>query len=175
MTIFTMVPFPQMASVTPNPDQKTPSYSLLGILLAIRLMYRLHSLIPWVLPTSRTLHKASQNPTLSSATNEQHASSSGQIKYIDSTLVHTLVPRGLVVAASSDGEDGKEFWGDRTFLDVESLSAETRAGRRCALCLEERTASTVTECGHVFCWTCIVGWGQEKVGNPFARSQVKKI
>lgn len=161
--------FSQMASVAPNPDQKPPSYSLLGILLAIRLLYRMHSLISWVLAASPILREASsEDPALSSATSEQS-------KHIDSTPIHALVPRSLVAAASSEGEDGKEFWGDSTLLDVESLSAETRAGRRCALCLEERTASTVTECGHVFCWTCIVGWGREKVGNPFTYPRVEEF
>lgn len=50
-----------------------------------------------------------------------------------------------------------------TLLDVAQVPPNDRAGRKCPLCLEERTGSTSTECGHVFCWGCIVGWGREKV------------
>lgn len=153
-----------MSSVAPNSIQKPPSYSLLGILLAIRLIFRIHALISsHFLPSGasktypsstsssdRTLTHPSQDQTENSIT-------------IDSTPISTLVPSSLVAAAASEGEDGKDLWGDRTILDIESLDAEIRASRRCALCLEERTSSTVTECGHVFCWTCVVGWGREKV------------
>jgi peroxin-10 len=38
-----------------------------------------------------------------------------------------------------------------------------RDARKCTLCLEMWAAPTVTECGHVFCWSCIVGWSAEKV------------
>jgi len=161
-----MIPLSQMASVPPNQNQKPPSYSLLGILLAIRLMYRLQTLVASVLPTSDI-----RSPAL--ATEGQHDSPSGRSTNIDFTPIPTLVPRSLVAAA--DGEDGKDLWGDRTVLDVESLPVETRAGRRCALCLEERTASTVTECGHVFCWTCIVAWGREKVSRKFGTPQTKEF
>ena len=52
---------------------------------------------------------------------------------------------------------------ERTILDVANMPSDVRAARHCTLCLEERTASCATECGHLFCWTCIVGWGREKV------------
>ena len=52
---------------------------------------------------------------------------------------------------------------ERTVLDVSKIPAAVRAGRNCTLCLEERTASCATDCGHLFCWNCIVGWGREKV------------
>jgi peroxin-10 len=50
-----------------------------------------------------------------------------------------------------------------TALDVASIPDDLRQSRNCTLCLEERTESCVTECGHLFCWNCIVGWGREKV------------
>ena len=50
-----------------------------------------------------------------------------------------------------------------TVLDFKTIPAELRVGRNCTLCLEERTQSCATECGHLFCWPCIVGWGREKV------------
>lgn len=150
-----------MSSVPPNPNQRPPSYSLLGILLAIRLLHRLSSIVSSLLP-QRSPQPSLDDPSQPEK-NSSSSSSPDKETYIDSTSVPSLVPPRLVAAAASEGEDGKDFWGDRTILDVEQLPADVRAARRCALCLEERTASAVTECGHVFCWTCIVGWGREKV------------
>lgn len=53
----------------------------------------------------------------------------------------------------------------RTILNVADIPLDARAGRSCTLCLEERTSSCVTECGHLFCWSCIIGWGREKVSG----------
>lgn len=52
---------------------------------------------------------------------------------------------------------------ERTILDFTQIPPAVRGSRNCTLCLEERTATTSTECGHLFCWDCIVGWGREKV------------
>jgi peroxin-10 len=66
--------------------------------------------------------------------------------------------------ANLEGEPAKPAEDDeRTMLDVTSIPDALRAGRNCTLCLEERTDSCSTECGHLFCWGCIVGWGREKV------------
>lgn len=47
------------------------------------------------------------------------------------------------------------------------LEAISEGVLKCTLCMEIRTPekgnSAVTECGHVFCWDCIVGWAEEKV------------
>lgn len=65
-----------------------------------------------------------------------------------------------------EGEPAKPAEQDeRTMLDIVSIPGALRAGRNCTLCLEERTDSCATECGHLFCWSCIVGWGREKVGS----------
>lgn len=44
---------------------------------------------------------------------------------------------------------------------------------RCTLCMDRREpelgASAVTECGHVFCWSCITNWAREKAECPLCR------
>lgn len=67
-----------------------------------------------------------------------------------------------------EGEPAKPAEEDeRTMLDVTSIPDTQRASRNCTLCLEERTDSCSTECGHLFCWSCIVGWGREKACPAF--------
>ena len=141
----------QMSSVSVDPNSKPPSYSFLGILLSIRLLHRLYNV----------LHPYFPSPSLlsSSSTSEQNAS---RETYIDSTPLSVLLPSPTQLAKDAV----EDSWGDRTILDLDNIPPETRTSqRKCALCLEERTASSVTECGHMFCWTCVVGWAREKVSE----------
>lgn len=54
----------------------------------------------------------------------------------------------------------------QTILNTAELSLPDR---QCPLCLSPRGVAPesggtcVTECGHVFCWSCIQEWGHEKV------------
>ncbi|EKM60741.1 uncharacterized protein PHACADRAFT_133481 [Phanerochaete carnosa HHB-10118-sp] len=141
----------------PSPNTRPPSYSLLGVLLGIRLLYRLTTFM-------RSL-RAEDGPK--SAEGKRHADDSHET-YIDDAPVSTMLgPHNLddqpVIPAEED---------ERTALDIASIPSALRASRNCTLCLEERTSSCATECGHLFCWSCIVGWGREKAECPLCRQSL---
>jgi peroxin-10 len=53
--------------------------------------------------------------------------------------------------------------------DSSLLPYISESSRRCTLCLEYMKGPTSTLCGHLFCWTCISEWCQEKPECPLCR------
>lgn len=157
----------QVAAITENPNSRPPSYSLLGVLIIIRLLYRLITFLrssPSVLPSQTTPSQTSaplkgKSKALDSP--PSHRQEKQEIQ-IDGRPIHSLLTTVDPESAPALPAEEDEL----TALDVASIPEEIRAGRSCTLCLEERTASCATECGHLFCWSCIYGWGREKVSDP---------
>jgi len=151
-----------LSSLPANPHTRPPSYSLLGILLAVRLLHRLISFLRGACAKAWSeTSKGKQSITSSHSTET----------YIDDRPVSSFLgpvdPEGEPAKPAEDDE--------RTILDVGTISPAIRAGRNCTLCLEERTDSCATECGHLFCWSCIVGWGREKAECPLCRQSLNLI
>ncbi|KAI5123747.1 hypothetical protein M0805_000339 [Coniferiporia weirii] len=147
-----------ISSIPENPNARPPSYSLLGILISIRLLHRLVSAV-------RSFHRRDEKGSIQGAPMKGKLSSR-----TDSSLEPSIdgVPISEVLAnipdESSAPVPAEEDEG--TALDFANILDDVRARRSCTLCLEERTSSCATECGHMFCWSCIVGWGREKVFAP---------
>ncbi|KAI0307486.1 Pex12 amino terminal region-domain-containing protein [Multifurca ochricompacta] len=124
-------------SATPiDPNTRPPSYSLLGVLILIRLGHRL-------------LYDNLDEPQL------------------DGRPISTLL--------NYDPESDLALSGEKeplTVLNLDTMSTSVRAGRVCTLCLEERTATCVTECGHLFDWNCIYNWGRERAECPLCRQSL---
>ena len=52
---------------------------------------------------------------------------------------------------------------------VSDQTSEVEVIQRCSLCLEKRKNTSVTPCGHLFCWYCILEWLQMKSECPLCR------
>lgn len=59
------------------------------------------------------------------------------------------------------------------FIGASADSAsETEQQRKCTLCLEPYKDPSVTTCGHVFCWECVMDWVKEKAECPLCRQSI---
>lgn len=135
-----------VSPIPENPHIRPPSYSLLGVLIIIRLLHRLITVIR-------------QHVPLDSISQKSFGETDQQQMFLDDRPVSSLIDHTL-----SDSEATKSAEDDEgTMLDVAAIPPGARTGRNCTLCLEERTNTCSTECGHLFCWECIFGWGREKV------------
>ncbi|KIK70380.1 hypothetical protein GYMLUDRAFT_148619 [Collybiopsis luxurians FD-317 M1] len=144
-----------ISSLPENPHIRPPSYSLLGILIAVRLVYRLVVYIRSQRAESMLELKGKRAAQVDS----------DRETYLDDRPVSQMLD--IVDPESEPAKPAEED--ERTMLDVASLPPAIRASRVCTLCLEERTDTCSTECGHLFCWSCIVGWGREKAECPLCR------
>ncbi|XP_055624874.1 peroxisome assembly protein 10-A [Toxorhynchites rutilus septentrionalis] len=50
----------------------------------------------------------------------------------------------------------------------------TTSSRKCALCMEPAVNVSATQCGHLFCWHCILNWLDERQICPICREAIKK-
>ncbi|KAG2023186.1 hypothetical protein CC2G_000869 [Coprinopsis cinerea AmutBmut pab1-1] len=139
-----------LSSLPENPHTRPPSYSLLGVMIGARLLYRLVQALQPVTPEAK--------PTKATG-------GAASDTFLDDRSIETVIRmQNVEDQPLIDAEDD-----EGTVLDIAAIPSQTRQSRSCTLCLEERTNSSLTECGHLFCWNCIVGWGREKPECPLCR------
>lgn len=146
--------FMEISAIPENPHTRPPTYSLLGILILVRLLYRGIN----VLRTHSSKH-APVDLVSNGSSGSEAVYSVDNNPHIDARPISSLLNTVEADSATTFSAEEDKL----TVIDMKAIPQEIRAGRTCTLCLEERTASCATECGHLFCWTCIYGWGREKV------------
>lgn len=58
-------------------------------------------------------------------------------------------------------------------VNISKSVSEVGDIEKCPLCLNPRKDTSVTPCGHLFCWSCILSWLQEQPKCPICRLEVK--
>ncbi|KAN0064987.1 peroxisome biogenesis factor 10 [Thecaphora frezii] len=129
--------------ITTHPPTAAPSYHILGVLLGIQLLVKLGLCLRTCPPSSHSPVSIDSHPVPRSELVDPHVKPQP-----------TIPPLPLVYPNDA--------------VASQSLT--------CTLCIDHRHPelgqSAVTECGHTFCWDCIVSWVAEKPECPLCRTPV---
>ncbi|KAJ7966367.1 Peroxisome biogenesis factor 10 [Quillaja saponaria] len=134
-----------------KPSNQRPRYQILGIFLLIQLC----------ILAAEGLRRSN----LSSIASSVHQASSGTHLAAAGRGLPVLNEEGTLASEDTD----KGSWASNSF-PPESQAAI--GSSKCTLCLSNRQHPTATSCGHVFCWTCITEWCNEKPECPLCRTPI---
>ncbi|EGG08873.1 uncharacterized protein MELLADRAFT_84453 [Melampsora larici-populina 98AG31] len=137
-----------------------PSYEFLGLLIVIQLIVK--SSVLFKNAQRRRQAELSIKETVSNEKDKQIATEpSNRPPTVDG------IPINDILFEPDDDDDQEKSDSKSTEVFVEGVEMnpnrdESSTSSRCTLCLGPRLDQSSLECGHVFCWRCILGWVREK-------------
>ncbi|EFP74723.2 peroxisome bioproteinsis factor 10 [Puccinia graminis f. sp. tritici] len=161
--------------------ESPPSYEILGVLMVIQLVVK-------VVGTHRQARRRREQLRLASEPvaildkKESDPKQSNRVLTVDGRLIDEMILEPEDEEEEEEGLDEESDEKDK--LDHQKLVDECPEGvliddlsdqvttRRCTLCLGPRKDQTSLECGHLFCWRCLVSWIREKPECPLCRHSV---
>lgn len=114
------------------PGEQRPGYELLGLLLFLQIATQSY--------ISLTSSKTDEDPT-------------------QSLISSILAPPPS--ATPTEPSPQRALQPTIDLEDPETLPYIPSGSRRCPLCLDAMKDPTAAECGHLFCWQCILRWTNE--------------
>ena len=136
------------------PGEQRPEYELLGLLLLVQIATQSY--------LSLTSSKTEMDPSIILVND---ILSPPQVLKDNSMIA---VPTEINNPDNSDSDNDATALLQPVILDLadENVLPYIPAGsRRCPLCLDPMKDPTAADCGHLFCWTCILRWTGEAVGQ----------
>ncbi|KAK3758105.1 hypothetical protein RRG08_006680 [Elysia crispata] len=89
------------------------------------------------------------------------------LQLVSSLLLHL----GYLVVALHNGKNSRLPSETNSFVEADTSGTNIPASEKCPLCLGRRHQSTLTPCGHLYCWKCIHEWCVTKQECPLCRDQ----
>jgi|SRR5579859_8029860 len=127
------------------PGEHRSGYELLGLLLMLQVVMELYQ----SLASTNADSKSSVDLVLSNAMVDQSTFNTGTAN----------------TTSSADNNVNTQCQVAIDLVDDAALPYIPAGSRRCPLCLDPMKDPTAAECGHLFCWTCILRWTGESAGQ----------